>query len=101
MSKPTYSSSAGIRYSTSQIDRRVSEAKREIAQGFNSCCERCQTNQGRLTMSHIVSVKYAKENGMTELCWDKNNMELLCEKHHLEIESRTALERMEFYLNRL
>lgn len=100
MSKPSYSKSDGMRVTTAVIDKRVSKAKRELTLEANGCCERCGTNQGRLTWSHIVSIKWAKENGHAEYCWDKDNMELLCEKHHLEIESRTAEQRLEFYKSR-
>lgn len=64
------------------------------------CCERCESNDGRLTCSHIVSVKYAKESGHAELCWCKKNIELLCTKCHLEVESWSASERMDFYKQR-
>lgn len=100
MSKPTYKKSDGMRVTTAVIDKRTSKAKRELTLDHDGCCERCGTNQGRLCWSHIVSVKYAKENSMSEACWDKVNMELLCETDHLEIESRTAEERLEYYLSR-
>jgi predicted nucleic acid-binding Zn finger protein len=97
MSKPTYSKSNGVRVTTAVIDQRTSKAKREIVLNSNNCCERCGSNEGRLTCSHIVSVKWAKENGHAEYCWDVRNIELLCEKHHLAVESWTAKERLEFY----
>lgn len=98
MSKPSYSKSDGLRVTTSVIDRRVTKAKKELTLDCDNCCERKKDCDGpRLTWSHIVSIKYAKENGMAELCWDKNNMELLCEKHHNEVESLTAEERLKFF----
>jgi len=98
--KPTYSKTDGTRVETSVIDRRVRETKKMLTLAADGCCERCNTNQGRLCWSHIVSIKWAKENGHAEYCWDKMNMELLCEKHHLEIESRTAEKRLEYYNSR-
>jgi 5-methylcytosine-specific restriction endonuclease McrA len=100
MSKPSYSKSDGTRVVTAVIDKRVSKAKRELTLEADGCCERCNTNQDRLCWSHIVSIKYAKESGMAELCWDKDNMELLCTKCHLEVESWTAKERIDFYNGR-
>lgn len=97
MTKPTYSKSNGTRVTTAVIDRRTSQAKRELSMNADGCCERCGTNQGRLTYSHIVSVKWAKENGHAEYCWDPNNLELLCEEHHLNVESWTAEQRLDFY----
>ena len=97
MGKPTYGTTSGERVTTSVIDRRTSEAKWKAVCAADSCCKRCYTNQGRLTCSHIVSVKAAKEEGCAELCWDVDNIELLCEKHHLEVESWTAEERLAFY----
>ena len=102
MSKPTYSKSDGMRVTTAVIDKRVSKAKRELTLYCDNCCERMSTecSKPRLTWSHIVSIKWAKESGHAEYCWDKDNMELLCEKHHEEIESRTAEQRLEYYLSR-
>lgn len=101
MSKNTYGKSNGEgRVTTEVINRRMSKTKDKIKQRFTKCCERCDSNQGRLTMSHIVSVKWAKENGHAQYCWDEDNIELLCNDCHLEIESRTAEERLEYYLSR-
>ena len=100
MSKPTCSTSDALRVTTSVIDRRVSKAKKELTLDCDNCCERCGGG-GRLTWSHIVSVKWAKESGHAEYCWDKDNMELLCPDHHDEVESWTAEKRLEFYHNRI
>lgn len=96
----TYSTTGGTRYTTAQIERRIKVAKQSVRDKCDMCCERCETNQGFLSMSHIVSVKWAKENGHAEYCYDVDNIELLCKKHHDEIESRTAEQRLEYYLIR-
>jgi len=98
--KPSYGKSDGTRVETAVIDRRVRKAKQELTLDHDFCCERCNSNQGRLSWSHIVSIKWAKENGHAEYCWDKVNMELLCEDDHLEIESRTAEQRLDYYNSR-
>ena len=100
-SKNTFGkSNGGERVTTAVIETRIRKAKMAIRDECNYCCERCGSNQGQLSMSHIVSVKWAKETGHSEYCWDKDNIELLCEEHHLEIESRTAEKRLEYYLSR-
>ena len=104
MSKNTYGKSGGgARVTTSKINYRVTKAKNELTLDCDNCCERMSPECSkplRLSWSHIVSIKYAKESGMAELCWDKDNLELLCEKHHLEIEALTAEERLEYYNSR-
>jgi len=92
MSKPTYGKSdGGARVTTDVINVRVTKAKMELTLDCDKCCERCGlSGDTRLTWSHIVSIKWAKENGHAEYCWDKKNMELLCE-------SWTAEKRLEFY----
>lgn len=95
-----FGTSEGQRLSTSAIESRIKKAKAELTLDCDHCCEHCNTNQGFLSWSHIVSVKYAKENGMSELCWNKNNMELLCMDCHHKVENRSNLERLEIYKNR-
>ena len=100
-SKNTFGKSNGDeRVTTSVIESRIKKAKRAIRDRCDNCCERCESNQGQLSMSHIVSVKWAKENGHAQYCWDEDNIELLCNTCHLEIESRTAEKRLEYYLSR-
>lgn len=87
----TYPTSDGKRYTQSQIDRRITNAKRailerQIMEEGHNYCENCHSNgRGtRLDCSHNVSVKKAKESGRTELCWDVNNIEILCRDCHQE-----------------
>ena len=67
------------------------EAKKQLLQnqifdfGFNFCEECGRNGSGtRLDCSHKISMKVAKETGRTELCWDINNMNVLCREHHEE-----------------
>lgn len=87
----TFQSSDGTRYTQAQINARVRKAKAEFLQEFASkhgyhYCEECQLNylHCRLSVSHTISEKEAKENGRVELCWDKENFRLLCLQCHGE-----------------
>jgi hypothetical protein len=95
----TYSDSEGNRYSTPQIDSRIKKAKQQKLEDMDyPYCETCKRSTGvRLDMSHIVSVKYAKENSCCELCWDVNNIELLCRECHMKHENLSNLERLKKY----
>lgn len=91
----TYSDSEGNRYTTAQINRRSDNAARNLLEvqrlthGYNFC-ERCKRNDCRpIDVSHNVSRKKAKEMGTVELIWDKNNMEILGRKCHLEKDGLT------------
>lgn len=88
------------RYSTSQIDARIKKAKTQKKEEliYAPFCESCGKSDSRLTMSHIVSVKFAKENGMAELCWDLKNILLECETCHTETENQSSAERVQKYL---
>lgn len=85
----TYRCSDGTRVSQAQIDRRVKKAKAQKLQqlldeqNFFSC-EECKHNGSgtKLDLSHDVSLKDAKERGETELCWDVENLTLLCRSCH-------------------
>lgn len=87
----TYKTTWGERFTQSQIDRKIREAKAERLRlqfeehGWNFC-EECGSNGNgtRLDVSHDISVKKAKENGMTEQCWNVGNLTVLCRKHHQE-----------------
>ena len=84
----TYKTSNGERIRQSVIDRLIRKAKEQkLRQQFDehgyNFCENCLISSGTyLDCSHRVSVKKAKENGMTELCWDVNNIDVLCRKCH-------------------
>ena len=85
----TYSKSNGERVPQKEVDRLTREAKRQKLQsqkdehGYNFC-EECGINEihAILDCSHDISVKKAKESGRSELCWDVNNITILCREHH-------------------
>ena len=87
----TYRCSNGERVKQSVIDRKIREAKAEALMlqfeehGWNFC-EQCGSNGNgtRLDLSHDISVKKAKENGMTEQCWNVGNLTVLCRRCHQE-----------------
>ncbi|WP_299116881.1 hypothetical protein [uncultured Winogradskyella sp.] len=86
--KPTYSTSEGERFTTSQIERKMNYAKgilidKQLQEhGYNFCTE-CERNDCKpLDCAHIISVKEAKETGRSELCWDINNMRIIGRVHH-------------------
>ena len=89
MNKPTYSASNGKRYTQSQIDYRIRKAGLDcvnmqfIEHGYNFC-ERCGRNSmnTRIDVSHTISRKDAKNNGMVEVLWNQNNLEILCRDCH-------------------
>lgn len=85
----TYSTSTGERVRQSVIDDRIRKAKisvlhEQIMDVGHNYCENCHSNGSgsRLDCSHNVSIKKAKESGRTELCWDENNIEILCRTCH-------------------
>jgi len=84
----TYQCSDGSRLKQSVIDRLITKAKKQKVEsqfddhGYNFC-EECGISSGTyLDCSHNVSVKKAKEQGKTELCFDVNNITMLCRKCH-------------------
>lgn len=85
----TYKTSTGERFTQSQIDKKIREAKKEALErqfdiiGFN-CCEKCGKNKNDtyLDCSHDISVKKAKEEGRTEECWNVKNIKILCRACH-------------------
>lgn len=84
----SYKCSDGTRLKQSIIDRLITKAKKNKVQsqfddhGYNFC-EECGISSGTyLDCSHDVSVKKAKEEGKTELCFDVNNITMLCRKCH-------------------
>ena len=87
-------------------DRNVEEAKKEYKEdlidqiGYH-CCERCGDTGGRLEFSHIMSVDFCQKEGMADIAWDKNNLELLCRKHHRVVESWEAAKRYLWYKLRM
>jgi len=86
--KPTYSDSDGNRYTTSQIESRISKAGKELLDiqflehGYNFCTK-CKRNDDKpIDVSHTVSRKEAKENGNVEVLWDLDYLEILGRKCH-------------------
>lgn len=101
----TFGLSDGTRLENSVIDSRIRGAKKiklanMVAVGLGRCCERCGTNQGYLSMSHIISVKECKESGRSEIAYDVYDMELLCNDDHLAVEALSKEEREEMYFDR-
>jgi len=84
----TYSDSQGNRYTTPQIERNIKKSALELLEiqfieyGYNFC-ERCKRSSGTyLDVSHTISRKKAKEDGIVEVLWDLSNLEILCRYHH-------------------
>jgi hypothetical protein len=84
----TYQTSKGERIKQSVIERLVRKAKeKKLRQQFDehgyNFCEHCLISSGTyLDCSHRVSVKEAKESSRTELCYDVNNIDVLCRLCH-------------------
>lgn len=84
----SYQCSDGTRLKQSVIERLIRKAKAEkVRQQFDefgyNFCEECKVSNGTyLDCSHNVSVKKAKEEGRTELCFDVDNITMLCRKCH-------------------
>lgn len=100
MNKPTYSDSYGDRFTTDQIERKIKIAALEKLEqqsyefGWNHC-ETCKKHYeehgfieskygGYIDVSHTISRKRAKEEGIVELLWNLSNLEILCRRHHQE-----------------
>lgn len=84
----SYQCSDGSRLNQSVIERLIRKAKAEkVRQQFDehgyNFCEQCKVSNGTyLDCSHNVSVKKAKEEGKTELCFDVENITIRCRKCH-------------------
>lgn len=102
---PNYNTSQGIKLSSSVIDRRIVSAKADLIEGqlieygYNFC-ERTKHNKGVLDCSHIMSVKFCKENGISDYAYDVRNLEVLCRDSHMEIESLSAIERIFWFFEK-
>ncbi len=84
----SFKTSTGKRINKSVIDRKIRDAKELFRytylekNGFYFC-EKCKKSGGTiLDVSHKISVNDAQNSGKTELCWDINNMQLLCRDCH-------------------
>ena len=84
----SYECSNGTRLKQSVIDRLITKAKaQKVREQFedyqHNFCEECGISSGTyIDCSHDISVKEAKESGRTELCFDVNNITMLCRKCH-------------------
>jgi 5-methylcytosine-specific restriction endonuclease McrA len=88
MNTPTYSDSDGKRYTTREIEYRIKKAAVELLDiqylehGYNFC-SKCKRNDCKpIDVSHTISRKKAKEDGMVEKLWDLDNLEILGRKCH-------------------
>jgi 5-methylcytosine-specific restriction endonuclease McrA len=102
----TYQTSIGERVTKRAIDKKTAATKHDYKVMFIDLkgylfCERCGINGEGLAASHIVSVKYAQEVGMSELCWDIKNLEILCNKCHMSFEELKNWIRFKWYSSRL
>ena len=85
----TYGTNKGERFTTPQIDRKIRKAKEEKINNFYNehgfiFCEECKVNASNtyIDCSHNISVKEAKETGQVQLCWNVDNITMLCRHHH-------------------
>ena len=86
----SYQCSDGSRVNQNTIDSKTKKAKIKVIQkqldekGYNYCeAVNCGKSSGViLDCAHVVSVKKAKEMGKTELCYDPNNIVILCRECH-------------------
>ena len=100
----TYLTSNGERIKQSIIDRNIRKAKEmkvaDFVMGHGYVfCEVSKHSEGIIDISHIISVKYAKETGRTELCWDFRNMRFLSRTQHEILDAKTNLEREQIYID--
>ncbi len=98
----SYYTSNDAKLSQSQIEKLITKAKKEfrlnLVQDGGWKCEKCGKYAEN---SHIISVKEAKENSLSELCFDLDNLEALCNYHHTEFERKNKHERKQHFLNKL
>ena len=88
----SYKTSKGERVSQGVIDRNIRKAKEIKVREFKNdhgfiFCEDCRKSSGRIDLSHTISIKYAKETGRTELCYDVNNLKFRCRNCHNILDS--------------
>jgi len=84
----TYSESDGTRHTIKQRNKLMTSAKKEkideqlLFDGYTHC-QRCGRSSGTyFDCAHIISVKEASESGHVELCWDKENIMIMCRECH-------------------
>jgi hypothetical protein len=85
----TYQASDGTRYTQSQIERKIREAKQNVLDkqllesGYNYCVD-CKSNgmNTYLDCSHTLSVDKCKKDGCVELSWCESNIRIRCRRCH-------------------
>lgn len=105
---PKYPKSDGTFIDKKSVDRKITKAKEVYSQNFIDehgyiYCERCKKNPSGcpgIARSHIISVKECQNNGTTEISWMLNNIELLGQTCHREIEDWTNEKRAAWYFAR-
>lgn len=92
-----YYLSNGQKMSKSEIDKKISQAKKLKWQmqldkfGYNFC-ENCKrVDKQHYDTSHKVSVNDCQRNRQTELAFDVNNLQVLCREHHIEHENKSKI----------
>lgn len=95
--KNTWGCSNGDRLKSSQIATRVTAAKKlkmTISTDFRS---ELSGHEGPCDCSHIISVKYCKETGRSELAWSQGNLRYLTRPEHERHDALTNIEREAIY----
>lgn len=82
--------STSERVSSSEIDKRISKAKKEklrihLEEHGYYFCTKCGRNDCKpIDCSHNISVDECKKSGRCELAWDLDNIEIIGRKCHQE-----------------
>jgi hypothetical protein len=106
MSKTHYHTSNGETLTKAELDRRIHKAKEQKLEnqknehGYNFCelsilhvwnpekDELVNDLEYRiLDCSHKISIKEATESGHSELCYDVNNIQIICRKCHKKFDN--------------
>ncbi len=78
-----YYTSTGDRISQATLDRRIRRAKQVKKERLEGdFCEECGACGVVLDMSHDMSIQDAKNARMVELCYDVENLSLICRDCH-------------------
>jgi len=89
--KNTWVGSDGTRYTSAQVERYTTRAKKAYLENFVEdhrypYCEDCHRNDCvPIDVSHEISVDECKKRGMVEKAWDLGNMKLRgrsCHRKH-------------------
>lgn len=99
----TFRMSNGDKIKKELLNTRISKAKEIYSDSFLSekgyhYCERCERNDcNGVSRSHIISVDECQKSGRAELAYCQQNLELLGQKCHLDIESWSHEKRESWY----